>query len=306
MHSSRQTIRGEYAAAVVAMLALGACVSTSPAEPPSHTPSLEATAVVVEATAADPTPGPITQTTPGIVLEPSELAPTATPFLSTVGLAPASMHIFQPGPGSQVRSPIRVLGRGGPSFNDAIRVELIGEDGREISQRFAYIMAFPGGSGRFVIEISFETPLVAESARLSVSTDSLRYRQLKELTSVNLVLLSTGSERVRPAIDGPEKLTIFSPRDGAVVEGGSVHVRGAGWVDSENAIIVELIDRNDAVLFSTDVFLAPHEVGRVGEFSVELPYQVSFSQFARVVVREMGSKIPGIIHYSSVEVYLRR
>jgi phosphatidylserine decarboxylase len=118
-------------------------------------------------------------------------------------------------------------------------------------------MAFPGGSGRFVIEISFETPLVAESARLSVSTDSLRYRQLKELTSVNLVLLSTGSERVRPAIDGPEKLTIFSPRDGAVVEGGSVHVRGAGWVDSENAIIVELIDRNDAVLFSTDVFLAP-------------------------------------------------
>jgi hypothetical protein len=299
-------MRGERLAAALVIIGLGACVSNPPIEDPSPTPSQEPTAVIIEPTAVDPTQGPITQTTPGIVLEPSELDPTATQFLSTVGLPPASMHIFQPGPGSQVRSPIRVIGRGGPSFNDAIRVELIGEDGREISQRFAYIMAFPGGSGRFVIEISFDTPLVAESARLSVSTDSLRYRQLKELTSVNLVLLSTGSERIHPAVDGSEKLALFSPREGAVVEGGVVLARGAGWVDSENPIIVELIDRNDVVLSSAEVFLDPHEVGHVGEFSVELPFQVSFSQFARVVVREMGSKISGVLHYSSVEVYLRR
>jgi hypothetical protein len=293
----------------IALVGLGACISSPQTAPVSSTPSQEPIATFTEEIALDPstsTPGPITQTTPSIVLEPAVLDPTETPFLSNVGLPPAAMHIFQPGPGSQVRSPIRVLGRGGPSFNDAIRVELIGEDGRLISSRYAYIMAFPGGSGRFVIEISFDIALVAESARLSVSAESLRYRQLKQLASVNLVLLSTGTELVHPAIDGPEKLAIFSPRDGTVAEGGVVHARGAGWVDSENPLIVELIDRDDAVLSSVEVFLDPHEVGRVGEFSVDLPYQISFSQYARVVVRELGSEIPGIIHYSSVEVYLRR
>lgn len=290
----------------LALLLLGACATEVQPAQVTQTPTKEPTAVVHVADPSTATPGPITQTTPGVVLEPAELLPTGTPVLSSVDLPESTLHIFEPGPGSQVRSPIRVVGWGGPSFNNAVRVELFGEDGRSIARRFTYIMAIPEGKGRFVIELDFETPLVAEAARLVVSTHSSRYRQLDELTSVEIVLLSAGTELIHPSMYGSEKLAIFAPREGMVVQGGVVQIRGAGWVDTESPLILELIDRNDEVLASREVFLDPHEPGTAGEFSAELPYQIPFSQYARVVLREMGTKIPGITHYSSVEVYLRR
>ena len=54
-----------------------------------------------------------------------------------------------------------------------------------------------------------------------------------------------------------------------------------------------------------EVMLEAPAKGRVGTFEVTLTYEVPFPQYARVAVFERGDDIPGITHFSSVEVYLR-
>ena len=110
---------------------------------------------------------------------------------------------------------------------------------------------------------------------------------------------------VHPAFDGPEKLAIFSPREESIVEGGQVVVQGAGWVDADLPLTVEILNRNGEVLGSAQVYMDAPAVGQLGTFMVEVSYQTAFPQWARVAVSEHSADIPGLIHFSSVEVWLK-
>jgi hypothetical protein len=213
--------------------------------------------------------------------------------------------IFEPGPGSYVLSPFQVAGWGGPSHNDQVRVRLLGEDGRVLSEGTTHLLVLPGNAGRFYAEVPFNITLVGEAGRLEVSIYSRRDRQLSHLASVDLTLLSIGSARTYPALHGPEKLAIFSPRAEAVVEGGQVLVQGAGWVDSDSALQIEILDRNGESLGANRVRIDAPSVGQLGTFEVSVAYQVDFPQWGHIAVSEPSSGIPGIVHYSSVEVWLR-
>lgn len=276
-------------------------------EPPTSAAPTETS--VVEAVGVAPvsttTPPPFNLSTPAIVVERGDPADTPIPASSGVHLPPAQMTIFRPGPGSHVTNPFQVFGRGGPSFNERVSIRLYGEDGRLISERLTYLLVYPGRAGNFVTEIEFDTPFVAEAARLEVSTQDLRYGRLSQLASVDLVLLSTGHPRVHPQLDGPEKLAILSPQDGTLIAGGVVQVRGAGWAVSDLPLTVELLDRNGSSLARQQVWLEAPGIGQAGTFSVDLTYQIPFSQFARVAISEQSAGIPGTLHYSSVEVWLQ-
>lgn len=213
--------------------------------------------------------------------------------------------ILEPGPGSYVLSPFQMSGWGGPSHNDRVRLRLLGEDGRVLSEGTTHLLVLPGNAGRFYAEVPFEITLVAEAGRLEVSIYSRRDRQLSHLSSVDLTLLSIGNARTYPALHGPEKLAIFSPRKEAVVEGGQVLVQGAGWVDSDVALRVDILDRNGASLGSNQVRIDAPAVGQLGTFEISVRYQVDFPQWARIAVSEPSSSISGIVHYSSIEVWLR-
>ena len=276
-------------------------------EPPTSAAPTETS--VVEAVGVAPvsttTPPPFNLSTPAIVVERGEPADTPIPASSGVHLPPAQLTIFRPGPGSHMTSPFQVFGRGGPSFNERVSIRLYGEDGRLISERLTYLLVYPGRAGNFVTEIEFDTPFVAEAARLEVSTQDLRHGRLSQLASVDLVLLSTGYPRVHPQLDGPEKLAILSPKDGTLIAGGVVQVRGAGWAVSDLPLTVELLDRNGSSLARQQVWLEAPAIGQAGTFSVDLTYQIPFSQFARVAISEQSAGIPGTLHYSSVEVWLQ-
>lgn len=271
-------------------------------EPPAIATPLETTATIAE---IPPTPAPLTMATPAIVIEPPDIVPTPTAGLPPVGLPPAKIAILRPGPGSQVTSPFRVIGRGGPSFDDRVEIRLIGEDGRVITDKTTYLLVYPGNAGQFNTTLEFDIPLVAETARLEVSTKSRRDGLLDQLASRELVLLSAGSPVVYPAFDGLEKLTIFSPKDGSLVEGGIIRVQGAGWTDSDLPLTVQLIDRFGEALATREVTLDAPSRGQIGTFEAELAYQIPFAQYAHIVVFERGAVIPGVTHHSSVEVYLK-
>ncbi|MGH2620543.1 MAG: hypothetical protein ACRDHG_08230 [Anaerolineales bacterium] len=304
-------MRRRYASALIG-LGLAACSAVGPLpapspvipEPQTAAPATELPVVEIPSEST-PTPAPFNLATPAIVIEHSAEAgvPTVTP--PGVGLPPAQLTIFRPGPTSQLVSPFQVFGRGGPSYNERVSIRLYGEDGRLISDQVTYLLVYPGRAGNFVARVEFDTPYVAEAARLEVSTQDPRYGRLAQLASVDLVLLSTGTPRVHPQLDGPEKLAILSPQEGALIQGGVVQVRGAGWAASDQPLTIELLDRNGSPLARQAIWFDSAVIGQAGSFSVDLSYQIPFAQYARLALFEQSVGIPGTLHFSSVEIWLQ-
>lgn len=281
-----------------------AMLSTRPAVSDEQLPTETATEAssMLEAT---PTPAPLTEVTPAAVLEPPGPTPTATLPPLPVRLPQERLAILSPGPGSQVTSPFTVSGRSGPSYQNRVRIRLIGEDGRVITQRLTYLWAPPGHSGVFTTEVSFRIEAVAEAARLEVSTEDTRSARLGHLTTVDLVLLSVGAPRIYPALHGPERLAILSPGEGASVSGGTVRVRGAGWAEADVPIMVQLLDRYGAVLASAEARLTSPAVGQLGTFEVDIAYHIPYAQYAWVAAFEGTSDGAGLVHFSSHEIWLQ-
>lgn len=293
-----------------ALLLVGCAQPTAPAVSPTQVP--EPTVTPTEAPTQPPatqpgpaTPPPFNLSTPALVIERPEADQESTPEPNTVVLPPAPLAIYRPGPGSQVSSPFQVYGRGGPSFNERVHIRLIGEDGRIIQDQITILFAYPGNAGNFVLTLAFETPWVAEKARLEVSTQDRRTARIDQLVSVDLILLSEGSDRIRPALHGPDKLAILWPKDGAVVEGGTIPVRVGGWTDSDQPVILELLDRSGERLWSSAVTLDTERVGELGSLELEIPYEIPYSRYVQLAVYEEATDIPGKLHYSSIEIWLR-
>lgn len=297
---------------VMVLLSLGvsACGTlpqeqTETAIPPVNT--VEPTPLPTDTALNQPTdtPEPFSETTSAIVIESLQDLETPTPLPPGVNMPLEQLVIYEPGPGSQVTSGFRINGWGGPSFDDRVLIRLLGEDGTVLSRGWRYLYVLSGNPGRFNGTIYFNIDHVAEEARLEVSTQSWRDRQTTHISTVNLTLLSTGSALVHPARRGTEKLAIFNPRDGKVVSGGVALVQGAGWVDSNTPLSVDIIDYRGESLGSAQVELDAPAVGQLGTFSVEVPYQIDFQQWVHITVSEPSTgSIPGIIHLTSVEVWL--
>ena len=249
-------------------------------------------------------PPPLTEATPAIIIEPSSPASTPTNLPPSVSIPLEELSILSPGPGSMVNSPIQVKGYGGPSLNNRVQARLIGEDGRLLSKGYTFLYSYPGRPGLFYIKMPFESELVAERAWLEVRSFDDLFGTLRHLMTVEVTILSTGSDRIYTTIHGAEKLTIFRPREETVIAGGSVLIQGAGWVDQDVPLRIEIISRAGDVLGSGQVELDAPAVGQLGTFSVEIPYQTSYQQWARIGVYELHDEVPGLVHYTSVGVWL--
>jgi hypothetical protein len=146
---------------------------------------------------------------------------------------------------------------------------------------------------------------VAEEGRLEVTTEDPRTGRLGHLSTVSLVLLSAGEPLIHPAIDGPEQLTIFTPRPDSGVAGGALHVEGAGWTMVEQPITVALLGQGGDTIAVEEVWLDPRGVGVTGMFGVDLSYTVPYSQYGLIVVFEAAPEGSNFLHYTTLEIYLR-
>jgi len=272
-----------------------ATASNSPVPPPTATPQPSTGAQLL----------PLVNVTPAVVLEPPTFIPSPTPTLLSLPLPPEELILESPGPGSQIGSPIHIVGWGGPSYRDLVRVRLIGEDGQVLAQIRTYLLVPSGRSGRFIVDIPFQLPGVAEAALIEASIENPLTGRLDHLATRRVVLLSTGRALVHTSLTPPEKVSIFTPREDRVIEGGSILVRGAAWLDEDLPLLVEVIDRQGQVISSAEVVLAAPALGELGTFEATLEYTVPYPQYGWVAVTERGLHPPAILHYTSVRVYLR-
>jgi len=284
----------------------GSPQATPTAAPTTPVPVSSTSVVLPTPTSNDTsTPQPLTILTPAIVLEPPERPPTQTPEPAPANLPPEEMTLYLPGPGSQVTSPFQVSGRGGPSWMGRVHLKLYGESGQLLSEGVTYLLANPGRVGRFYGEMAFSIPFVAEAGRLEVSVDDLRAGRTSHLATVDLILLSAGDPLIHPALDGPEKVAILEPKEGAVVSGGLLAVRGAGWVNSDLPLTISLVDRGGNVLVTAEVPVVAPKIGELGLFEATIAYSIGSSQYVRVIVSEHSPEVSDLVHVSSHEIYLR-
>lgn len=286
------------------LMLLAACAPR--AEPVQPGPAVSPTPSPRPSAAVSPTPPPLTAATPALVLEPPEPGPTDTPAPPPVHLPDSPIALFEPGPGSQVLTGFRVVGRGGPSFEERVRLRLLASDGRLLHEKTTILYAFPGNAGRFVTFLNFEQTEVADLGRLQIDTFDRRYGRLAQRYTQELVLLTAGSGRLRPGHQGPSRLAIQSPVDGDRLPMGSIPIEGGGWTEGDGQLVVQAIDRNGTAVASTAIQLSSGTDGTIGTFSATLDVVLEVSQFGRLAVAELDPVSGEPLYLFSIEVYFQR
>ncbi|MEK6256839.1 MAG: hypothetical protein N2C13_05925 [Chloroflexota bacterium] len=235
------------------------------------------------------------------------LTPTETPasLVDPDGVRPeGEIQIYVPGELSRLISPFRFVANVEPSPNHTVLIELLGEDGRLLTRK--YPLAFPPrGFSRTnaVTEINFEIDGLAEAGRLVVSVED-EYGRVHALASVNVILLSTGKTQMNPYIDRLENIIVQQPSANVMVQGTSLIVTGLARTQSENLLLIELIDREGKVITFGFAAVVTAEGEDYGFFALELSYAVEDPIWVMIRVQENGVRIPGPIHISTIEMVI--
>lgn len=232
--------------------------------------------------------------------------PTATPTITPTPTPPrASLMITRPGLLSKILSPYQMEAMVTRGMDGIVYLDLIGEDGRTVaSQALDYRSSL---YQRFWIAplIDFEISGVAETARLVMSTKD-EFGRSMAVSSVDLVLLSLGSNETTPSLIEMEPYLIRYPKEDSLVSGGLMWVSGVARPVNESPLILELVDEQGNVVGSNRIQV-PAPTGDLSHtpFGVEIEYTVSEITGVRLVIRqESANRIPGTVALSSMTLFV--
>ena len=155
----------------------------------------------------------------------------------------------------------------------------------------------------FIQKIDFETNRVAETARLQITVDDGFERPIA-ISSVDLVLLSVGEADLYPGGDLLDPYVIASPRPEETISGGIVHLSGFVRPVNDRLIGIQLMDSQGKTIASRQLSIPPSQDGTHQPFQTDLPYSISAPGWARLILRQAGTRIPGDAALSSQLVFL--
>jgi len=194
-----------------------------------------------------------------------------------------------------------------PGVGGTVRMDLLGEDGRLL---YRDELTFGSGGDRRVLLdplIDFEIPSVAETARLMVSVEDPNGLVIA-LTSVEVILLSMGENDPNPPGDMLEPFFIQNPWSQQRISGGSLTAAGLFRPVSDQPVYFEIVAPTGEILGSRQIQLDPHDVeeaaGGYLPFEIDIPYTISKATWARLIVRQVGQRLPGNVAVNSLQVYL--
>jgi hypothetical protein len=236
------------------------------------------------------------------MINPSSLdssTPTATPTLETPD---TQLRIAVPGPMSKVVSPIDFVVYILPDFTGSTRIQLLGEDGRELfGKSFRTFANIDNATTRVEEKIKFEIPGVAEIGRLQISTVD-QYGRMQAFNSVRLLLLSMGDQEVTPPYASMERVLLRAPRMGDEVSGGILEVQGEILPINDTPVLMELYDTQGNVMGSRILTLRPAD-GTYQVFDTTLSYKTDQQQVpARLMIRQADDRISGLAYLYSVSL----
>lgn len=235
------------------------------------------------------------------------LPPAITPNPPQGNVPEGHIQITSPGPMSKISSSLEVNGTLRTVPNGHFRIELwlepLTPEGeprlmlRELQNFFSDPMPFIYISKEFNIAISRPS----EFAQLRVSTYDADSR-LVALASVDLLLLSVGSEEINPPGDLHEQIVLIEPRENELIQGGIAFVSGMVRSFNEHYLTFSLTTADGNVIGVQQLHVTSSPEGDYVPFSIEVPYYISATTQVRLSVYENTSRIAGITHLSSILV----
>jgi hypothetical protein len=204
-----------------------------------------------------------------------------------------------------VTSPFRVEAFVTPGDDGYVYLELIGEDGRTITQQSLDYRALINRSLWISPSVSFNISAVAETARLLIYVND-KYGRKIAISSTDLILLSLGNDEINPPAIVEEPYLIRYPKPGQTLQGGTLVITGLVNPVNDSLVIIELIDEQNNVVGSVKIVVPPPS-GDLSHtpFSVGVPYTVSASTDVRLTMRQESSgRIPGTVELFSEEITL--
>jgi putative hemolysin len=212
--------------------------------------------------------------------------------------------ILEPGPGSRLISPIRVAGLADPTFEQALLIRVILDDGTVLQTQPTSIQADVGQRGPFAVDVPV-TVSGERQAFIQVYASSPRDGSITHLNSVGVTLLAAGQPSVAPVTPYPERIVIHQPVPNAVVSGGIVHVEGWALASFEGTLIVDVLDEAGRVVGTQPLIVTAPDAGQPGPFSADVPYTVAVQGPGTIVVRDPSVVFAGDVHRASVTVNLK-
>jgi hypothetical protein len=274
---------------MVFLFALTGCMPGRESGAMPATASIEVPAPIAESTETE-APTPVSQE---VIQETEATSPSRA----------EAILILSPGPGSRVTNPLHVEGVADPTFEQRLRVRVVGLDGQELASETATIQADVGQRGAFELDLDLDVQGEI-NAFIQVAAHSARDGEVIHLASVGVFFSSDGPEEIRIVEPHPERLNIARPRPGDTLEGGTVLVEGFGLASFEGTLVIEIQDAEGEVVGMQPVIVKAPEMGQPGPFQATLTYAIDSAQPGRIVVRDISPAFGGDVHLASVDVSL--
>lgn len=280
------------------------CVATACNAPTVGPPTAAPVPAQATTESVAPTDAPTSMPPAATAIPPSPtIEATPTTAATQAGAPEEVILILQPGPGSRVTSPLRVAGIADPTFEQALVVRLVLDDGSLFALEPAQIQSELGTRGPFEVELPF-TVGEQRAALLQVYSSSARDGGLTHLSSVGLRLAPGGAPDIRPAQPGPEHLQIRQPALRDRISGGIAHVQGFGLASFEGTLLVQVYDAEGNQVGSQPIIVQAPDMGVPGPFVADVAYVVTAEGPGRIVVVDPLPVFDGLGHLASVEVEL--
>ena len=276
---------------------------------------LEPENALIETTAALPSPVPTAQPSqtslPSPTQEQSSGVPAATPSplpadqnpIPTGDIPLSINQILSPGSDSKVVSPFTFRAAVKPGDNSVVRIELLGQDGQLLMREVRTYQSLDTDWLSLSSEIVYGINTAAEPGRLQLSIED-EHGRLKSVTSTDLVLQSVGNLDLNQSNDPLEDIVLESPLPNRLIQDGTMRVAGMARPRTTQPFRIEIVTSDGKIVGTRQVSVNPAEGSQYGTFAIDVPYNIAYTNRVRVQVWEPGSRIPGIINLSSVEVLL--
>jgi hypothetical protein len=191
-----------------------------------------------------------------------------------------------------------------PTFEQTLIVRLVLDDGTVLSETPTMIEADLGERGPYEVEVPFNVQ-GEQNALIQVYDVSARDGGIVHLNSVGVTLAGGGAAQIKQGRPQPEAIQILEPGMGEEISGGVVHVEGTGIASFEGTLVVEVYDAGGTLVGTEYLIVDAPDMGKPGDFSVDVPYAVADEGPGRIVVMDPLPVFDGIGHIASVEVFIR-
>lgn len=244
---------------------------------------------------------PVTSAGTAAATQPLKIINTPTPA-STLFPVPYKLNIIAPGPMSKVISPIDFFVQIDPDFTGTTRIELIGEDGRELFRKVMKTYPNVGYFTKVELKIDFEIRLAAEIGKLQISTYDQNGR-MQAFNSVRLLLQSVGDNIINKVVNEQERILLRFPKKGNEYTSGNLPVEGEIIPSSDLPILFEVLDENGKVIGSRIVQLDSSS-GTYQPFVTSINFHVSRKTMGWLAIHQPDDRMDGLAYYYSRAIVL--